>query len=95
MNTQNETPKIKVITTYSDPSQGWAKVSRRSLVKLKIADKISPYSYQFQDNVYLEEGIDLSIYMEAQKANGVKVIFRSFRTEKRSRIRNYENYRNF
>jgi len=84
--------KTKKYDVYVDPGHAWVKVKRTELVKLGIADKISSYSYQRGDHVYLEEDCDLSRFMVAMEANGVKVTFREYVDNKSSCIRNYENY---
>ena len=84
--------KTKKYDVYADPGHAWLKVKRTELDKLGIADEISSYSYQRGDHVYLEEDCDLSRFMVAMEANGVKVTFREYVGNKTSRIRNYENY---
>ena len=39
---------------YIDPGHSWVKVKRSVLHRLGIAYKVSPYSYQRNDYVYLE-----------------------------------------
>ena len=84
--------KTKKYDVYVDPGHAWLKVKRTELDKLGIADKISSYSYQRGEHVYLEEDCDLYRFMEAMEAIGVKVTFREYVGNKTSRIRNYENY---
>ena len=43
--------KTRQFNVYSDPGHAWVKVSRKLLVKLGIADKITLYSYQRGDAV--------------------------------------------
>ena len=89
---------MKNINAYSDPGHGSAKVKRQELIDLGIADKISSYSYQLNDNVYLEEDCDLSIYIDALlNVKGItrdKIKFTMHNTNRQSRIRTYENYYN-
>ena len=79
---------------YADPGHGWLKVKRSELVKLGIADKISCYSYQRNDDVYLEEDCDFSKFEQAKQARGetITVNFQLAR-EKSSKIRSYYSYR--
>lgn len=84
--------KSKIYNFYCDPGHAWVKVPRTELDKLGIADKISSYSYQRGDHVYLEEDCDLYRFMEAMETNGVKVTFRDHVSNKSSRIRNYDRY---
>lgn len=80
------------LNIYADPGHAWCKVSRALLVKLDIADKVSAYSYQRGDSVYLEEDCDLSVLISALKAKGVSVEFKEFHTNKSSKIRSYSHY---
>ena len=52
-------------TFYNDPGHGWLRVQRQELIDLGIADKITPYSYQKDDLVYLEEDCDAGKFLEA------------------------------
>ncbi len=85
---------MKSITIYTDPSHGWGKVSIKDLLKLNIADKISTYSYIHKNgiNAYLEEDCDLSTYLKALDAKGIKFKFIEKHTNKSSKIRSYSRY---
>ena len=85
---------MKSITIYTDPAHGWAKVSLKELLKLNIADKISTYSYIHKNglNAYLEEDCDLSTYLNALDAKGIKYKFIEKHTNKSSKIRSYNRY---
>jgi len=85
---------MKSITIYTDPSHGWAKVSLSELIKLNIADKISSYSYIHKNDLfaYLEEDCDLSTYLKALDAKGIKYKFKTLHTNKSSKIRSYARY---
>ena len=63
------TKKIS-IKVFGDPGHAWARFPKAQLVKLGIADKITPYSYQNGANAFLEEDCDLSTLMAALKAKG-------------------------
>ena len=85
--------KTKTYSFYADTGHGWLKVSRMELIKLGIIDKISSYSYQRKDSVYLEEDCDLSVFYDAMRDKGIQVKFREFTTEtKRSKIRSYDYF---
>ena len=45
---------------HTDPSHAWLEVTRKHLKALGIENKVSEYSYQFGNRVYLEEGYDVS-----------------------------------
>lgn len=74
---------------YYDPAHGWAKVKRSQLEKLGIADKITGYSYQYGNNVYLEEDCDLDLFMKSYVG---LVTFIEHYTNNYSHIRSYESY---
>ena len=82
-----------VIKFYSDPGHGWAAVKRKLLIDLDIADKISPYSYQKGQTVYLEEDCDLSVLIDTLKSKGNTIDFKNKHTNNRSPIRTYESYK--
>ena len=77
---------------YSDRSHAWAKVKRQVLVNLGIDKQISSYSYQYKDNVYLEEDRDLSLLFERLLKDEVRMKFVEKNTDSVSRIRSYERY---
>ena len=81
---------------YSDPSHGWLKVQRKKVESLGIAARISSYSFQRGDWVYLEEDIDAGIFLnEFKTMNPNKtVVLRSHNSNKSSRLRNYDRYVN-
>jgi hypothetical protein len=78
---------------YSDPGHGWAAVKRSLLADLGIADKVSTYSYQRGQSVYLEEDCDLSLLIGAFKQAGITPTFVDHYTIRRSPIRSYQTYK--
>ena len=83
--------KTFTVIVYSDAGHAWGKVKRQVLVNLGIADKVSTYSYQYKDNVYLEEDYDLRLLMEALPET-TRIKFVEKHTDGNSRIRSYERY---
>jgi hypothetical protein len=83
--------KTFTVIVYSDAGHAWGKVKRQVLVNLGIADKVSTYSYQYKDNVYLEEDYDLRLLMEALPET-TRIKFVEKHTDNNSRIRSYEQY---
>lgn len=81
------------IKFYSDPGHGWAAVKRDLINSLGIADKITHYSYQKGNTVYLEEDCDLSTLITALKDKGVSITFDERNTNNRSPIRSYEHFK--
>jgi len=84
---------------YSDPSHGWLKVKRQELVELGIENRISGYSYQKGDAVYLEEDSDAPKFADAwEKKHGIKFedaipSNNVHISDRASRIRTYQPFR--
>jgi len=81
------------ITVYTDPGHGWGAVKRQVLTDLGIANKVSTYSYQRGQSVYLEEDCDLSLLISALRTKGITPVFDERHTDRRSPIRSYDTYR--
>jgi len=76
---------------HSDPGHGWLQVKRQELKELGILDKISNYSYQKGDNVYLEEDCDYSLFVERMKELGRPFEIKEINSQaKDSIVRTYE-----
>jgi hypothetical protein len=60
----------------SDPGHGWLGVSRDELKTLGLLDKISNYSYQQGNIVWLEEDCDAHLFAEAKRARGEALTIR-------------------
>lgn len=56
---------------YTDPGHGWLEVPRAELKALGILSKVSGYSYQKGNMVYLEEDCDLSLFCDTRGAKRV------------------------
>lgn len=86
--------KTFTVIFYSDPGHGWAKCKREVLNNLGIANKVSPYSYQRGEYVYLEEDCDYPLLVDAlrQRNTRIKCVERISNND--SRIRGYERYVN-
>jgi hypothetical protein len=81
------------ITVYTDPGHGWGAVKRTVLTDLGIANRVTAYSYQRGQSVYLEEDCDLSLLIGALRERGITPVFDERHTDRRSPIRSYESYR--
>jgi len=94
---------------FEDGQHGWLKVSKSRLKQLGLLDKISSYSYMRKGYVFLEEDVDLSLYVSAlleldkveRETPEYLVFMRGFwdltnrcYSEKRSKIRGYEHFKN-
>lgn len=55
---------------HEDPGHGWIEVPITELRRLKIADRISPYSYRDGGIAYLEEDCDASVWVNAKTEAG-------------------------
>lgn len=77
---------------YNDPGHGWVAAKRTTLIALGIQDKVTPYSYQRGDTVYLEEDCDASILIRALESLGIKPKFKEYHANRESRIRGYDRY---
>lgn len=75
---------------YSDPAHAWLKVPMNDIRKLGLADKISSYSYRYQQYAYLEEDCDAMIFIKALKEKGLPFSYKQINS--RSNIRNYPRY---
>ena len=83
---------IKKYNFYSDAGHGWLAVKRQELIDLNILDKISTYSYQRGNTVYLEEDCDISTFCEAKGADFSHENIVEKYTD-RSPIRSYAGFR--
>ncbi len=88
--------KGKVMKTkydfYSDAGHGWLKVKKKELVTLKIADKITSFSYMRGEWAYLEEDDDASTFIMQKKAKGEAIVSFREHVSNHSRIRSYDCY---
>jgi len=84
---------MKEYNFYSDDGHGWLAVKRQELLKLGIANEISPYSYQRGDTVYLEEDSDYTTFFNAKQHCGEKILFNEVYHNGSSWIRSLERYK--
>ena len=80
------------LTMFTDPGHGWVRVKRDVLGRMGIEDKISRYSYQRGEYVYLEEDCDLTVLSLALEAAGKKLELVQRHTNRSSKIRSYSCY---
>jgi len=84
---------MKTFTLYADPGHAWVKVPVAILTELKIADRITRYSYRKGAYAYLEEDCDLATFVWAyREARGVNPLFTEKHSNRDSRIRSYPSY---
>jgi hypothetical protein len=80
------------ITFFNDGGHGWYAVKRKKLEAMGILGKVSGFSYQKGESVYLEEDCDASLFFNAlgeEERQSIKIIG-SYKN--RSPIRNYERF---
>jgi len=82
----------RVFNVYSDPGHGWIKVSKCTLNKLGIYNKITSSSYTRGEFVYLEEDCDGKLFINTLKKKKIDFVFKEFNTSKQSRIRKYDSF---
>lgn len=85
------TVKVKF---YSDPGHGWGAVKRKMINDLGIADKITAFSFQNGNTVYLEEDCDLPKLTTALATKGISIEYKETHTDRRSPIRGYNRFVN-
>ena len=78
---------------YADPGHAWLQVKRDELKQLDIEQSISRYSYQQNDDVFLEEDCDAGLFIEALKKQGHTIKFIENHTNHQSRIRGFDSFR--
>ena len=83
--------KIK-IKIYTDSGHGWGAVKRTVLSNLGIANKITSFSFQKGNTVYLEEDCDLPSLITACAVKGIQIEFVQKHTDRRSPIRTYNRF---
>lgn len=87
--------KSKTYIFHTDPGHGWLAVKRKECVELGILDKISSWSYQKGQTVYLEEDCDAALFFNAYRTKfGKDPAYRDSYLE-RTPIRYYDAFRNF
>jgi hypothetical protein len=58
----------KTYKLHTDPGHGWLAVRCKELAELGIADKITSFSYVKGEMAYLEEDLDLAVFVDAYRA---------------------------
>ena len=77
----------RTLTFHADPAHGWLEVTRADLEALNIVEKISRYSYQKANRVFLEEDCDAPHYLRAAAASGWNITTTEKHTNNYSFIR--------
>jgi hypothetical protein len=77
---------------HQDPSHGWLAVKRAELIRLGLLSKVSRFSYQRGDTVYLEEDNDATIFLQEKQRRGEGVDLNNIHVDKPHRIRSYLSF---
>ena len=85
--------KDKTYIFHIDNGHGWLAVKRNELTELNISEKITGYSYQKGDTVYLEEDRDGTLFFyEFKKKFNIELQFSKSYINGNSPIRSYNRY---
>lgn len=77
---------------YSDAGHGWLAVKRELLEQFGLLSKVTHYSYQKGETVYLEEDCDASLFIEYLMANNIAYGITQIAACEYSRIRSYPRF---
>lgn len=78
---------------HSDPGHGWLEVPRKLLDEFGLLHKITSFSYQMGDSVFLEEDCDAGLFLDRMKDLGYEVFITQHTSPRHdSPIRNYQHY---
>lgn len=82
------------IVFFSDPDHGWGRVPRNLINELNWAKEVSPYSYQHNGYVYLEEDWDLPRFIDVLHTTGFDedIVYTDDRLGESRGIRNLPRY---
>lgn len=80
------------IVYHTDPGHGWLEVNRNLLKEFGVEGKITPFSYQNGDTVYLEEDCDASTLVTAMAIKGHVIEYVNKHTNNISPIRDLDCY---
>lgn len=85
---------MRPFKVYNDTQHGWIAVKRILLKNLGIFNKITPFSYQRGQTVYLEEDLDAATFIKAYEVQfGKKPEFEYHNSNYSSPIRRYDHFR--
>jgi hypothetical protein len=84
-----------ILTYYNDPGHGWVKIERSIAQDLmgESFNRISSFSYQNGNYIYLEEDCDAGLLIRSLKDRGVSYTLRENHCNNQSRIRSYASFR--
>jgi hypothetical protein len=82
---------IITLNFHNDGGHGWLECGRELISSADITDKISKYSYQHGDNVYLEEDCDMPLLLDALRKRSIGVVVNDMYQDE-SPVREYERF---
>jgi len=82
---------IITLNFHNDGGHGWLECGRELISSADIAGKISKYSYQRGDNVYLEEDCDMPLLLDALRKRSIGVVVNDMYQDE-SPVRKYERF---
>ena len=84
---------MKQFSFHHDGGHGWLQVPEQSLKDLKIEDFVSRFSYLKDEQVYLEQDMDASLFIAAWKAKkGSQPNWFDYFEDGESRIKSFDRY---
>jgi hypothetical protein len=85
---------MRTFAFIQDPGHGWLRVPKAEFDAMAISDKISDCSYQSDKYVFLEEDVDMGVFMEARETRGIVTKTKPYQNKSReSKIRKYPSYK--
>lgn len=84
--------KKQIFKYYTDPGHGWFAVKREFLAAHVDMSKVSSYSYQRGQTVYLEEDCDCSLLFKALDDAEIAWGYDAKHTDKTHPIRSYDRF---
>ena len=64
---------FRIYKAYSDNEHGWLRVPKKELKELGLMDRISSYSYEDKEYIYLEEDLDADLFLNCKKEKDIEI----------------------
>jgi hypothetical protein len=78
---------------HHDSAHGWLEVPAGEIKAMGLEKRISPYSYSYQDKVYLEEDLDVGTFINIRKLLSKPISIQNSYLDGMCYIRDYPHYR--
>ena len=82
---------IITLNFHNDGGHGWLECNREMISSTGIAERISKYSYQRGNDVFLEEDCDMPLLLNALRERSIGVVVNDMYQDE-SPVREYERY---